>query len=383
MPKSYNKVLGEKLKKVREKLGMTLDGVSKKMDFKSYQILSAIEDGKRMVKAAELAKLAKIYLRDIEYFLNEDVQEDQEQPVLWRAYAGKDESKLKENEFLKFCQHYYSLEYKLNIDSGPKVSFLNWKTDDFDFNSIESLANDMHNKLQLGSRPACSLAKILEEKCNIKILFLDLENHGSAASSVGKFGAAILINASEPSWRRNYDLAHELFHIITWHIFKHEDVHFSSDEKPLIEKWADAFASYLLLPSNEIREEFHKIIENKQVSLLDLIGLAREFEISLDALLWRLVTLKYLQRTKVLKILDDPETKAIDSIKRTKNGSKKPPYLSRRYFNFAVKAYKKALISKGRLCEYLDINRADLDMVLNEQGYSLEEELYETKFAVT
>ncbi|MBU1044508.1 MAG: helix-turn-helix domain-containing protein [Candidatus Omnitrophica bacterium] len=379
MPKLFNVMLGNKLKAVRDKLGMTLEEVAQKMGFNSYQTLSSIEEGRRMVKAVELAKLSKIYFRDMKYFLNEEIEQDQDQPVLWRAYSGDAKVKQREGTFIKFCEHYSDLEFKLAIDSKPKINFLTWQVGDFNYDSIAGLANNLRNELQLGARPACSLAKVLEEKCNIKILFLDLENYGSAASTVGKFGAAILINSSEPSWRRNYDLAHELFHIITWNTFPYDTIHSFAEEKPLVEKWADAFASYLLLPGEEISREFNKNVEDNKISLLDLIGIAREFEVSLDALLWSLVNLRFFSRQIVRKILNDPEVKTLDF-----SGQKKEttPYLSRRYFNLALKAYKKTLISKGRLCEYLNINRADLGKILKEYGYSVGEEIYETKFAL-
>jgi hypothetical protein len=39
---------------------------------------------------------------------------------------------------------------------------------------------------------------------------------GSAASIWGPFGPAILMNSNEAPWRRNYNFAHEVFHLITW-----------------------------------------------------------------------------------------------------------------------------------------------------------------------
>jgi len=43
---------------------------------------------------------------------------------------------------------------------------------------------------------------------------------GSAASAIGPFGPAILMNSKEAPWRRNYNFAHELFHLITWESLK-------------------------------------------------------------------------------------------------------------------------------------------------------------------
>ena len=70
--------------------------------------------------------------------------------------------------------------------------------------------------LNLGSRPALSLQKVMEQILQIKILFTQLSEFGSAASTVHpEFGAAIVVNSEEAPWRINFTLAHELFHIIT------------------------------------------------------------------------------------------------------------------------------------------------------------------------
>ncbi|MGM0466779.1 MAG: helix-turn-helix domain-containing protein, partial [Acidobacteriota bacterium] len=72
----YQKKLGALLRKERESLDLTLTEVSKKLDFNHYQTLSSIEVGERQVKAWELAKLAEIYGRDIDYFLNLDTSQE-------------------------------------------------------------------------------------------------------------------------------------------------------------------------------------------------------------------------------------------------------------------------------------------------------------------
>ena len=46
----------------------------------------------------------------------------------------------------------------------------------------------------------------------VKVFHLPLEPTGTAASTYGEaFGMAVLLNSSHVAWRRNFDLAHELF----------------------------------------------------------------------------------------------------------------------------------------------------------------------------
>jgi transcriptional regulator with XRE-family HTH domain len=65
-----NKTVGFLLKQERESLSYTLKQVAEKMGFSNYQTLSSIESGEREIKAWEIAKLAEIYGRKIDYFIS-------------------------------------------------------------------------------------------------------------------------------------------------------------------------------------------------------------------------------------------------------------------------------------------------------------------------
>jgi len=382
MSNQFNEALGQRFKNAREHLGLTLEEVSRSVGFGNYQTLSSIENGTRQIKAVELAKLAKIYLREISYFLNPQQEEDEELSILWRNCSSDNIYKQKEQEFLKYCYNYYELEKKLMLSYKCKLNQIsNCTKEEFNYEIIEEKATEYRNEMKLGSRPACILEKLLEEKYNIKIIYLDLGNDGSAASTIGDFGTAILINSSEAPWRRNYDLAHELFHIITWNIFDHDEIHRSSDVKPMVEKWADVFASSLLLPGDDVSREFESRIKDNKISYLDLIQIAREFVVSTEALLWRLVTLRYLQRQNVTRIIDSGEIREIDKKQRLGDWIDPIHSPSIRYVQLASKAYQEGLISKGKLAEYLDMSRSELNDNLSEYGCE-EEDIYAKKLAI-
>ncbi len=383
MKDNFNKLLGEKLKKVRESLDLSMKYVSEKMNFNNdNQTLAEIESGRRTLKAGELVEFAKIYFKDISYFLSIDMEENgiiKPPLVIWRNCSDDPQVKLKEQEFLKYCRNYYDLEKRLALEHFYSIPQMKLTPDDFDYKMVAEFAKQYYSFLNLGSRPACLLAKVLEEKCNIKILFLDLGKTGSAASTVGEFGAAILVNSSDPSWRRNFDIAHEFFHIITWDLFKHEQVHYvQGAEKPFIEKFADFFAACLLLPSEEVLSEFDLKLKSNSVDFLDLVGMAKEFQVSTEALLWRLVSLRRLKKEIVKELLEKEGIKK--SLEERFKEETHIPHLSDRYVNLAFKAYKNQLISRGKLAEYLDINRAEVSAKLQKYGYN-EEEIYDEKLS--
>lgn len=370
MRDEFNSTLGQRLRSVREELEMTLEDVAKKMGFNNYQTLSDIEGGSRQVKAHELVTLSKIYFKDINYFLSSEATQSVFHPViLWRNVTLDTKLKVsREQEFLKYCINYLELEQKFSLEYKCKLPIFDITYSEFNYGRAAELASYCYNLMQLGTRPACCLEKVLEQKHNVKILYLDLQSSGSSACSIGDFGAAILINASEPAWRRNYDLGHELFHLITWKIFPHDKVHESSDASSLIEKWADCFASALLLPADEVRSELQKQTIDNKISDLDLIGVAREFGVSIDALIWRMVNLNWINRKDAQACLDQPSVHDLDKHARM-NDRKEAPYISERYINLAFKAYQQGKISKGKLAEYFNIDRTQVGGKLSEYGY--------------
>lgn len=366
MGENFQKSLQRKLQTARKSLNLTIKEAADRMGFSNYQALSSIEKGERPVKAYELAKFAKIYCKDIGYFLSE--KEPTETLVLWRNKANTPAVKEKENEFIQYCNSYYALEQKAEVKLPETLKVSDLAPESFSFSEVERLAYEYWNEFQLGSRPACSLKKILEDKFGIKILFLNLGTCGSGASAKGTFGSAILLNRNNTPWRSNYDLAHELFHLITWGKFPLEDVHPEKGEKSKIEQWADYFASCLLLPMEPLLIEYNQKLKDDAISILDCIDLAREFSVSTEALLYRLVNLKRVDRKEIKKILEEEEIKLLDRQRRNAD-HKKLPYLSGRYVYLAFKCYQLNLASKGKLAQYLGIDRGDISQFLQEYGY--------------
>jgi len=369
----FQKELAQKLQSARQSLNFTIQDVSSRVGFDSYQILSKIEKGERPVRAHELAKFAKIYCKDLNYFLVEE--EDFVEPVvIWRDKTDSLQVKELESKFIQYCTNYYNLEQKTsstisNFFDEPTIDASN-----FSFPQAEDLAFEYWKNHQLGSRPAFILRKILEEKLSIKILYLDLNKCGSGASAKGKFGSAVLLNTCNAPWRRNYDLAHEFFHLVTWEKLSVEKAHAQDGSKNKTEKLADCFASSLLLPEEIVKSEFDRRLKNNAIAFLDIIDMAREFGVSTIALIYRLVNLLCIDRKEAKKILSEGIIERLDKKKRINDWENEPPYLSDKYIYLAFKCYQKSLISKAKLAEYLGVDLGDVSRFLARYGYSAEED---------
>ena len=256
---SRDQIIGNRLKQEREALNLTLKYATECLGFNHYQTLSSIESGERAVKAWELMRLSQLYHRDIRFFLDIDRQKQQEQRVLWREASRTSNTVLAERKFLSLCQNFRRLT-ELAGERGAEDTILlpvdgaRLRSEQFWYAS--KLADECRRYLDLGGRPACALSGTLENRLNILVLHLDLQDGGSAAATCGPTGRAVLINSRDVLWRRNYDIAHEFFHVLTWHIFTDSEIHSERNrgKKSTVEQLADAFASALLLPGDEVKE---------------------------------------------------------------------------------------------------------------------------------
>ena len=117
---------------------------------------------------------------------------------------------------------------------------------------------------------------------------LDFEPSGTAASAVSEtFGAAVLLNAKNARWRRNHDLAHELFHLLTWSLF-HPVAGGSMVAEEQEEKLATTFASNLLMPSDPFGSAIQSRGRGDKITFESLFDIAREFDVSVESVLWRM-----------------------------------------------------------------------------------------------
>jgi Zn-dependent peptidase ImmA (M78 family) len=232
------------------------------------------------------------------------------------------------------------------------------------WNAAEELARSVRAQLGLGDRPALALPRVLEEDYGVKVFHLAFEPTGTAACSRSEtFGDAILLNAGNVRWRRNFDLAHELFHLLTWGVFRSSSATTTGEE----EKLADRFASALLLPEEALRSAVtRRQTETNKLSTAALFEIARDFDVSIDALVWRLHDLyggKDREYTK--KRIEALHEVAKLYEERTKDA---PPPRPERFRALAITTLRAGEISTGRFAEYLGISRGEAMKYVEMEG---------------
>jgi len=220
--------------------------------------------------------------------------------------------------------------------------------------------------LKLGDPPALKLREAIEAKWSIMVLFVDAPASISGAACHLPDGDFILINRTEASFRRNFNLGHELFHILTWSQMPPEriDPELEGDRKPKVEKLADAFTAGLLMPSEVVSERWkdRNLNEDTEESILNS---AKELRVSGAAMYWRLVNMSLLSNkeqdsvnTQNLSRHDDEETAG------------RPNPLNANFVRRLHAVLQRGVVSTRKASELLDCDPEDLWTICAAYGHA-------------
>lgn len=341
----------EILKSVRENSGLTQKQVFLKSGIDD-SALSAIENGQREPRLSQLSTLAEVYRVPLGYLLGESPMPTQ--LVMWRSKP--EETQEIESQFLALCRQYHHLEVWTSEIGTNDLPRLDSGGGDFWYPEAAQLAEGTRKLFGLGDRPGESLYWTLEEVYGVKIFHLDLDSAGVAAcANSPEFGPAILMNRNVCRWRRNHDLAHELFHLLTWERFGHhqEVCEPSGDE----ERLATCFAGNLLLPETPVRAVIERAKDGEgRTSFAKLDEIARQFDVSLESLMWRMHFLYGQEEEATLRNIEKARAFVLTA---PRDEGSPPPMLPERYRSLAIRALQEGHVSLGRFAKYMEISRKE------------------------
>lgn len=347
--------LGPRLRFAREKSGLTIAQASIRSSVGESSI-SEFENAKREPRMSHLSALAETYQRPISFFLADGIPEA-EATVLWRKAPTEPVGLAIETEFKRLCQQYRNLEVWCNEATASSLPRFESRSEMFTYADAKELAHSVWKALSLGDQPGSGLLRVLEEIYGVKVFFRDFEPAGTAASVVSEdFGTAILLNSKNVPWRRTFDIAHELFHIITWDYFKNAKINETSRPAASEESYANCFASHLLMPSDATKNAIDRMLSSGKLSFDDLSDVARRFEVSVEALLWRMHWLYNRTEEQTRSDIDRARVLAPPPVP---DNCTAPPKFPVRYVALAMKALKRGEISVGRYAGYLEIAREE------------------------
>jgi len=360
-------LLGKRIKEERSKLKMSQEDLAKRIGWGSHVQVSTMENGSRDIKAWELAKIANVLKVDISQLMKKVTDGPTESPfVLWRQRPSN--ASEVQAEFLKKSSDYALIERLLKIDSSvKKLPSEKFVIDMIEESQIYLMADRVREEMALGKFPAKSLVQTLEDIYGVKFIIKDLMSGAAAISISSKLGPCILLNANDVLWRQHYSIAHELFHLITWNeeLFKNLEDDPKRAEKN--ERLAECFAAGLLIPHDVLVSECEKLkSDSGSLSYVSIVALARQFEVSAQAMIYRMKSLKILSWKTAEKILNDPQFIALNVMANKARGSTSS--LSERLIRISYQAYTDGKISGAKLSEILDVPLIDLEKTLNNYG---------------
>jgi Zn-dependent peptidase ImmA (M78 family)/DNA-binding XRE family transcriptional regulator len=339
-----NDLISRRLKYAREQRGLTQAQLTEKLGFKDRQTLAAIEAGQRKLSAEELVRAMGVLGVDLD-FLTDGFRLVGEGSFNWRA-----DPKVAANLLDKFEQsagQWIATYRRLGEDEGLKATLLQ-KTLPLNaqntFEDAMAVAEALGAEWRLGERPAQELERAIQRELGVLILYVDAPKGVSGAACQLPGYNTILINRNEREGRRNYDLAHELFHVLSWEQMPPERTepiegsYKGKGKHKRVEQLANCFASALLMPERALKPLWESRGNQDIHDFLNRI--ASTFLVSAQALKWRLINLDWLSKADLLDIQD---------AKLTANGRPEAEQKKPRLFNEEFIRRVQTAIDKGRL----------------------------------
>jgi Zn-dependent peptidase ImmA (M78 family)/DNA-binding XRE family transcriptional regulator len=302
-----NELIVRRLKAARERLALTQAQLSEKLGFKDRQTLAAIEAGQRKISAEELLRAINVLALDLDYF-TDSFRLAGEGRFSWRTQEGAPNKLLE--EFEDTAGRWIATWRRLGELQGAKTSALHPSlalSGRSSFEQAEAAAENLVDEWGLGDVPADSLENAIRNLGTL-VLYVDPPQPISGAACQVPGANAILINRKEPEGRRHFDMAHELFHILTWeqmppeHAERVEFLYQGKSKQKRIEQLANNFAAALLMPERVLQQRWHA--RDGQEIHQQLNATASDFLVTATALKWRLANLGWLAKDGLTKIND-------------------------------------------------------------------------------
>lgn len=364
--------IGARIASLRKARLLTQDQLATMVGLQHGQKVSQIELGQRSLKVSELSRFASALSVPILALLAVDPIPDQ--PVVrWRQVRDDHARALDEALFVDRCRRYAFVERITGATPIRELQPIPMQIARTSFEHASAWAERVRNELGLGDLPAAALRGGLESTAGIKVFVTPLQG-GSGAATNGEHGMAVLVNKDEPIERQTFSLAHELFHLLTWGSLPPTGTPLPADLEKRNEQLADCFASALLLPAEPLLQRLGaEPVEGRK--LIALERLAREFGVSLPALVYRLVNLGRLSKEAAARLLAAPEREHA----HPRPGESGVPDFPPRFVSLAFTAYVEGEISIGKLAELLETTVGLLPKTLLTFGYDLDADAYQAQ----
>lgn len=358
----------KRLKAQRQVAGFSQQQLAEKLKFKDRQTLQAIESGERKLSAQELIDVANIFGVELDFF-SDPFRLVGEGNFSWRQNQ-QDPEGLKQYEQLagRWVATYRHLFHLKNVSSSPFLPKVGLNKDSTYEDACE-LGELIVNVFDLGDIPSQNLAEKIRTELGILILNVDAIPGVSGAACQLTDLNVIFVNRHEILGRRNFNLAHELFHLLTWDALppQHNDYE-SGGPRPKrkhIEQLAENFAASLLMPTRSIErfsKEYDGLESHEQLNVS-----AERMGVTSQALKWRMVNMGLLSRKKAEQI---PDALLVNNGKPPSSITKPISLFGHQFMEMLGWGVSQGHISVRKTATLLDMTIDDLYSLFNEHSIS-------------
>ena len=289
---------GEKLQQLRELEGLSRKDLSEKLNV-SEQTVGQYENNQITPRLDILYKINDLFQVDTEYLMTPSFLKERVISESNVAYRAKDKNSRKKTKlelmyitFADFFISYFGSFVKLEQDNFDKLK----KASDMQKCKVKDTSTRI-SKIAIFTRRFIRLNNNRDlmfslESLGINILEKNLGREIDAYSGYTRSGKPYIVLGTirKSAVRRNFDLAHELGHLLL-----HDDQDMTIlNEKEMreLDKQADTFASQFLLPEKELRDDFQNI--SKPSNPDSYIELKKKYFTSIVALEYQAYKIKLL-----------------------------------------------------------------------------------------
>ncbi len=367
-----NLLIGQRLKALREEKKLSQDDLARLFGFKDRQTVSAIETGERRVSADELLLAVQELGAPLDYF-TDPFRLIGEGRFNWRQ-ANVPPAVL--GAYERVAGQLIAAFRTLGTEVGEKPPLERRSlrlTKNSRFEDAAEAGERFAVEHKLGDVPAQRLAEVMERDLNILVLMVTPSHSGvSGAACRLPDLDVVLINRDEVPGRRHFDLAHELFHILTWDAMPpgHVEDVTETGGANRVEQLANAFASALLMPARILlaAADWHALRGNELIAQLN--GMADRLEVTSSALMWRLVTLELLAKSAALAVPADAvrNNGHPTGLFAENRASDTPPLFSKCFVQIVARAVEEGRVSTRKIASLLGLSVDDLGDLFGAHG---------------
>jgi Zn-dependent peptidase ImmA (M78 family)/transcriptional regulator with XRE-family HTH domain len=352
--------IGARARLARDQAGLRQEDVAARLGIPRPSV-AEYEAGRRDLSSVELAALADLFAKPLQWFLssNDSAAASAWDPERFRLRGGSlslhDRRALL--EFSKRCSDYASLELALGVSSNAAAPRYKTRAGRYIDQGL-AVALEERRRLGLGDEPVLDVVGLLERQ-GVRVLDWAMpagSDISGALFTPVEFGPCVLLNENDLWTRRQFTAAHEYAHLLLDWEGDGSEVCFASSGD-LVEKRANAFAAEFLSPSEGVRTFLEGLGSTKGRVIMaeDVLALSHFFHVSYQAAVWRLFNLRFVTEADRDRLLSEQPLKLARRL-----GYPEPetgPTTSR-FEALAVRAWRTGKITRGKLAELLGMPKS-------------------------